>query len=165
MIATPATDKAGLWFAAQEAHGALVGQWLRSTADYVIAIGPFWTTEEQAALTQPLPDETDPLWIVIDAPASVTLARAQADPSRGLPRDPGFHHRTHRRFHDLLPSLPAHRTFDSQALTAEKIAAAIADILGSRRKGSFRTGEYDDDPRPTSPTRIGCLRPHVILDR
>src|SRR5690242_14160277 len=57
MVGPPGAGKAGLWFVAHEAHGALVGQWLRSNVDYVVAVGPFWTAEEQAALTRTLPDD------------------------------------------------------------------------------------------------------------
>jgi hypothetical protein len=132
MVGAPGAGAAGLWFAAHEAHGALVGQWLRSNVDYVVAIGPFWTAEEQAALTRTLPDDVATLWFVIDAPVSVTFPRAQADPGRALSRDPGFHHRAHDRFRKLLPTIPADRTFDSEELGAEQIAAAIADTLGVR---------------------------------
>ena len=60
------------------------------------------------------------------APVSVTLARAQADPSRGLSRDAEFHHAAHRRFRGLLPAIPAELTFDSSASSADEIAATIA---------------------------------------
>jgi hypothetical protein len=130
MVGAPGAGEAGLWFAAHEAHGALVGQWLRSTVDYVVAVGPFYTAAEQAALTRALPDNVDPLWIVIDAPVSVTLPRAQGDPRRGLSRDPAFHHRAHARFRNLLPITPVDLTFNSEELDAEQIATAIADALG-----------------------------------
>ncbi|MDG4830312.1 hypothetical protein O7627_13485 [Solwaraspora sp. WMMD1047] len=130
MVAAPGAGAAGLWPAAHEAHGALVGQWLRSTVDHVVAVGPFHTAEERAALTRPLPDGVSRLWVVVDAPVSVTFPRARADPSRVLSRDPEFHHRAHDRFRTLLPSIPADATFNSAELTADQIAAAIADLLG-----------------------------------
>ena len=102
---------------------------MRSTVDYVVVVGPIYSTEEQAALTRTLPDDAVVLWIVIDAAVSVTLARAQADPRRGLSRDPEFHHAAHGRFRELLPLIPADRTFDSGELGAEQIATAIADEL------------------------------------
>jgi hypothetical protein len=130
MVGTPGAGAAGLWFAAHEAHGALVGQWLRSNVDYVVAVGPFWTAQERAALIRTRPDGVETLWVVIDAPVSVTLPRAQADPGRVVSRDPGFHHRAHERFRKLLPTIPAGPRFDSEELRAEQIAAAIADTLG-----------------------------------
>jgi dephospho-CoA kinase len=130
MVGSPGAAAAGLWFAAHQAHGALVGQWMRSDVDYVVAVGPIYAAEERAALTCTLPDDAAVLWVVIDAPVSVTLARAQADAGRGLSRDPVFHRAAHRRFRQLLPTIPADRTFDSQALRAGQIASAIADLLG-----------------------------------
>ena len=132
MVGPPGAAAAGLWFAAHEAHGALVGQWMRSNADYVVVVGPIYTAKHQAALTSALPDDAAVLWIVIDATVSVTLTRAQADPGRGLSRDPDFHHAAHRRFRKWLPTIPADRTFDSEHLDAEQIAAAITDTLGVR---------------------------------
>jgi hypothetical protein len=130
MVARPGAAEAGLWFAAHEAHGALVGQWMRSSVAYVVVVGPIYTAQEQAALTRALPDEAAVLWAVIDAPVSVTFARAQADSGRGLSRDPDFHHAAHRRFRELLPVIPADRAFNSEEMDAEQIAAAIAVTLG-----------------------------------
>jgi hypothetical protein len=129
-VAAPGAAVAGLWFAAHEAHGALVGQWMRSDVDYVVAVGPFFTAEERAALTRTLPDGAAVLWVVIDAAVSVTLPRAQADPGRGLSPEPEFHHAMHRRFRALLPMIPADLTFDSEKLDADRIAAAIAEAVG-----------------------------------
>jgi hypothetical protein len=130
MVGLPGAAVAGLWFAAHEAHGALVGRWMRSAVDYVVVVGPIYSAEEQAAFTIALPDGAATLWVVIDAPVSVTLARARADPGRGLSRDPDFHYAAHRRFRELLPAIPADRTFDSEDLPADQIAAAIARTLG-----------------------------------
>jgi hypothetical protein len=132
MVGSPGAAAAGLWFAAHEAHGALVGQWMRSDVEYVLVVGPIYTAEEQAALTGALSGGAAVLWVVIDAPVSVTFARAQADPSRGLSRDPEFHHAAHRRFRELLPAIPADRLFNSDELEAERIASAIAGMLGIR---------------------------------
>jgi len=51
MVGWPGAGKAGLWFAAHEAHGALVGQWMRSNVEYVVAVGPFFSAEQRAALS------------------------------------------------------------------------------------------------------------------
>src|SRR3954452_9258210 len=130
MVKAPGAAEAGLWFAAHESHGALIGQWMRSAVDYVVAVGPIYSTDEQAALTRTLPDDAAAVWVVIDAPVSVTLARAQTEPERGLSRDPEFHRAAHQRFRELLPRIPTDKVFDSAELTAEQIAAAVADTLG-----------------------------------
>jgi hypothetical protein len=132
MVAAPGAARTGLWFAAHEAHGALVGQWMRSSVQYVVVVGPIYTAEELAALTRALPDGAAALWVVIDATVAVTFARAQADPGRGLSRDPEFHHAAHRRFRELLPMIHADQAFDSEAMDAEQIAAAIEATMGVR---------------------------------
>ncbi len=129
MVGAPGAAKAGLWFAAHEAHGALVGQWMRSEVEFVVVVGPVYSDEEQSALTRSLPDDASVLWVVIDAPVSVTLSRAQADPGRGLSADPEFHQAAHRRFRQLLPGIPVDATFDSEKLDAETIAAEIMEML------------------------------------
>ena len=125
MVAVPGAAQAGLWFAAHQAHGALVGQWMRSSVDYVVAVGPVYTMKEQSALTHALPEQAAVHWVVIDASVAVTFARAQADLGRGLSREPEFHHTAHRRFRELLPSIPADQAFNSEELSADQIAAAI----------------------------------------
>jgi hypothetical protein len=130
MVAGWGAARAGLWFAAHEAHGALVGQWMRSAADYVVVVGPIYSAAEQAALTRALPAGADPVWVLVEAAVSVTLPRARADPGRGLSRDPDFHRAAHHRFRELRPLIPADRVFDSAELTAGQIAAAVARTLG-----------------------------------
>jgi hypothetical protein len=48
-----------------------------------------------------------------------------------LSRQPAFHHRAHRRFRELLPTILADRTFDPTELDADRIAAEIAKLLGA----------------------------------
>src|SRR5919202_6095781 len=130
MVAGPGAAAAGLWFAAHQAHGALVGAWLQTPVDHVIAVGPIYTPREQAALLEPLPEASAVHWVVIDAPVAVTLARAQSDPGRGLSRDPEFHDHAHQRFRRLLPQIPAAQTFNSAQMSAEQIAGAVLDAIG-----------------------------------
>jgi hypothetical protein len=130
MVAGPGAAAAGLWFAAHQAHGALVGTWMQTPVDVVIAVGPIYTPREQAALLEPLPDASAVHWVLIDAPVAVTLPRAQADPGRGLSREPGFHGEAHQRFRRLLPQVPAAQTFDSAKMSAEQIAEAVLDAIG-----------------------------------
>jgi thymidylate kinase len=129
MVASPGAARAGLWFAAHEAHGAVVGQWMRSSVDVVVAVGPVYTPEEQKALTRTLPDGAPILWVLLDARVEVTFARAQADPTRGLSREPEFHHAAHRRFRELRPAIPADRVFNSEEMDADQMAAAVEAML------------------------------------
>lgn len=131
MVGAPGAAAARLWFAAHQAHGAMVGQWMRSKVEYVVVVGPIYSAAERAALTDHLPDGTAALWVLIHAPVAVTLARVEEDPARGLSRDPAFHRRAHQRFRELMPQIPADLVFDSGELDAERIAAGIADALGA----------------------------------
>jgi hypothetical protein len=130
MVGPPGAADAGLWSAVHDAHGALVGQWLRSAADHVIVVGPVYSAEEQHALTRTVPDGVGTLWVIVEADVTVTLARAQADPTRVRSREPGFHRAAHRRYRELRPGIPADLAFDSGVLAAGEIAAVIADALG-----------------------------------
>lgn len=143
MVREPGAAAAGLWFAAHQAHGALVGQWMRSAVDVVVAIGPIHSIDEQDGLTSALPVGASVLWVLIDAPVSVTFARAQDDPTRGRSRDRAFHHTAHRRYRELLPGIPADLAFDSSVMTAADIAAVIAgelDELPIRTPGRSTAG-------------------------
>jgi thymidylate kinase len=132
MVAAPGAAAAGLWFAAHQAHGALVGTWMQTAVDVVIAVGPIYTSREQAARLEPLPEASAVHWVVIDAPVDVTLARAQAEPGRGRSREPQFHRAAHHRFRQLLHKIPAAQTFDSERMSAEQIAAAVVDAIDFR---------------------------------
>jgi len=130
MVGPPGAAAAGLWFAVHEAHGALVGQWVRADVDLVVAVGPIYTVEERAALVAHLPDAVTPVYVVIDAPVSLTLARALADPGRELSRNPEFHLAAHARFRALLPSIPRDLLLDTSTANVENIARAVETTLG-----------------------------------
>jgi adenylylsulfate kinase-like enzyme len=129
MVAMPGAAAAGLWFAAHEAHGALVGEWMRSSVDVVVVVGPIYSDEEQESFVRTLPDRTAIRWVVIDAPVSVTFDRACSDENRGLSRNREFHHAAHARFRELLPNIPDGLRFDSSELDAGTIADEIAAAL------------------------------------
>src|SRR5882757_4413178 len=118
----------GLWFAAHQAHGALVGQWMRSAVDVVIAVGPIYDRAERDALFGQLPPDARPCRVVIDAPLRVT-----ADTHRGLSRQRAFHESAHARYRSLLPDIPADLTFDSANASAADIATAIFETIGIAR--------------------------------
>lgn len=94
-----------------------------------IKLGPIYSPTEQAALREPLPTGTAAHWVLLDAPVTATLTRAQADLSRGLSRDAAFHHDRYERFRGLRAGIPAAQTFDTQATDADTIALAILTVL------------------------------------
>ena len=103
---------------------------MQTEVDVVIAIGPIYTRREQAALLQSLPHSSAVHWVIIDAPVGVTLARAQADRSRGLSREPAFHREAHQRFRQCLPEIPAGQTFQSDRVGPARIASAALRAIG-----------------------------------
>jgi hypothetical protein len=129
MVTPPGAASIGHWFTAHEAHGALVGQWMKSTIDYIIVVGPLHSLDEQEALTRFLPADPSPLWVVVHAPVAVTLQRAQADATRGRSRDPEFHNAAYARFIKRLPGIPAHLSIDSSKFSPADIVAAIDRLL------------------------------------
>lgn len=132
MVVGSGAAAAGLWFAAHEAHGALVAQWMRSDADVIIAVGPVYTKAEQAALFGGLPNGAHVWRVLIDAPLSVTWERVRDDPQRRLSRQPEFHQRAHERFLSLRPEIPADMVFDSSDLDAPTIGSALFDMIRVR---------------------------------
>jgi hypothetical protein len=129
MVAGPGAAEAGLWFAAHQADGALVGKWMQTPVDVVIAVGPIDTPREQTALLAPLPDASAVHWVVIDAPVAVTLARAQVDPGRGGPGNRSFIARLTSDSVSCCPGSLLARTFDSDGMSAEQIASAVLEAL------------------------------------
>ena len=130
MVAGPGAGAVGLWFAAHQAHGALVGQWMNSAADVVISVGPIYTKAECDALFGQLPPSTQPIRVLIDAPLTATWGRAKDDPQRGASRDRDFHESAHARYRSLLPDIPTDLAFDSGELRAEEIVAQILLAAG-----------------------------------
>ncbi len=129
MVTPPGAASIGHWFTAHEAHGALVGQWMRSSIDYIIVVGPIHSADEQEALMRFLPEDASALWVVVHAPVSVTLPRAQADATRGMSQDPDFHLAAHARFIERLPGIPADLRLDSSKSSPAEISAAIERML------------------------------------
>lgn len=109
--------------------GRLLGSGCARDVDPVVAVGPIYTAEEQAPLTAYLPDTVTAEWVVIDAPVSLTLARALADPGRELSRDPDFHSAAHARFRALLPHIPRNLLLDTSTAGVEDIAQLVEKTL------------------------------------
>ena len=137
MVSGSGAAAGGLWFAAHEAHGALVAQWVQSEVDLVISVGPIYSQAEQYALYGRLTD-TQPLRVVVDAPLAVTWSRVRDDHTRRLSRDREFHFAAHARFRSLLPGIPSDITVDSAEMSADEIAdllyAAVGDRLSTNKE-------------------------------
>jgi hypothetical protein len=126
----PGARRAELWLAAHRAHGALVGQWMQSTVDVVVALGPIYDQDEQQALYGQLPIGGPMCRVLIDAPLATTWRRVSADSSRGGSRQREFHERAHARYRSLVAGVPVDLKFDSSRTSAAEIADAICRAAG-----------------------------------
>jgi thymidylate kinase len=135
MVAGPG-PLGGLWFAAHQAHGALVAQWLLTGVEVVISVGRVYTEAEQDALYGRLPANVRSVRVLIDAPLAVTWERARSDENRRLSRERDFHIAARARFRSLMAGIPADLVFDSADMTAAAIAAVIYEAVGSSGSGS-----------------------------
>lgn len=129
MLSAPLEQFAESWERVRRAHGSLVGAWVRSGIDVVIAHGPIFTPAETEAFEAGLPVGTH-------APDSVdgTLRRGPRSgisrPNAGISRDPQFLHSTYERFDRLLPDIPpCDWSFDTSTVTAAEIVTALETLL------------------------------------
>jgi shikimate kinase len=114
---------------AQVVYGQLVGSWLRQDFD-VIAHGPFFQSEEQAALLHAVPDNVGPRRVLLLATYEVAMERVATDANRKLSKDPQLLRRTYDGVESLVPTLPrSDWTFDSTTTSSLDIVDALADAL------------------------------------
>lgn len=125
MVAGPGAGARGLWFAAHEAHGALVAGWMNSEVDVVIAVGPVYTPGEQQALFRNIPAGVRVCRVLIDASITATWERVTNDHRPGMSGQRAFHEQIHNRYRSLRPLIPADLVFESDQMTAADIASEI----------------------------------------
>lgn len=63
----------------------------------------------------------------------VAFARAQADETRGISRDPAFLTRVYERWADALPTIGADVVVDTGALSVEEAVARLREALAQPR--------------------------------
>ena len=91
------------WACAHRVHAQLVGAWLASDVDVVVDEGTSTTDEVQQVLAA-VPAGIKVFHVVLTADYHRSLARAQADPGRGLSKDPDFLRAAHLSFAQHLPN-------------------------------------------------------------
>jgi len=122
------------WDQARRAHAALIGGWLRSGVDVVLADGPFHDSDENATLLSEVPAGTVTRWCWLDVAYDVARERTLADPTRVLTRDPAFLRRAHERVAGLVAQgAKPTWTFDTAATPLDVIVAAMTDDLAAAR--------------------------------
>lgn len=117
---------------AQIVFGQLVGAWLDQGFD-VIAHGPFFDRDEDAALLHALPDGIEPQRVLLHTTFPVALERVSADPERLLSSFPDVLEATYDRVDELLLTMPtAEWTFDTTDADARTIVDRLAEALLAR---------------------------------
>ncbi len=127
---------AASWRRAQRVHGALVGAWLRSGIDTVIAHGPFFTADDRAALSADTPPSQAARWMLLLASFEVALERVARDTYRNLSKDTEFLRAAYRQFDGLRAEIPpCEWTFDTTRMSADEITSMLAaSLLGDEQR-------------------------------
>jgi hypothetical protein len=121
-LRAPASSWQRSWDQGRRAHAALIGGWLRSGVDVVLADGPFHNRDEITTLLSEVPAATVTRWCWLDVAYDVARERAAADPTRGLSADPAFLRRAHDRVASQADERPTPTwTFDTQATPLQAI--------------------------------------------
>lgn len=125
------------WAWAHEIHCRLVGAWLATPLTTVIAEG-LETPAEIAQLREQIPADTDVVTVLLTADYAAALARAQADPTRGLSRDPEFLARMYRRFERGVADIPRDLQLDTESAPAPDLADRVVALLTARGQEQSR---------------------------
>ncbi|MFD2797663.1 AAA family ATPase [Promicromonospora vindobonensis] len=94
------------WDWAHGIHAQLVGAWLRTGVDIVVDEGTSSPDEVHQVLDQ-VPEGIDAFHVVLTADFDASLARARADPGRGVSKDPAHLRADHDIYARHLPHLPS----------------------------------------------------------
>ncbi|MCA1710720.1 MAG: AAA family ATPase [Actinobacteria bacterium] len=109
--------------------GQLAGAWLRAGCD-VIAHGPFFQSEEEAALLHAVPEGTATHRIRLDSTFETALERVARDPTRDQSKDPGFLRQTYDCVELLLPAMrQPDMVFDTTTTGWQQIVDDLAAAL------------------------------------
>jgi hypothetical protein len=114
-------DDAEVWRAARRAAGAIAGVLLADGRDVVVE-GDFRTAAKRSELAAGLPGAVDARWVTLRAGFEEALRRAQADPTRGLSRDPAF---LRAHYDEDEPGLPDDLVLDTERLSLEACVRAV----------------------------------------
>jgi shikimate kinase len=130
MLHAPLENVEQSWQRARNVHGCLVGEWLSSGVDVVIADGPFYSQSETAALMQCVPTGIAARRVMLLSTYEVALQRVAGDPSRGVSKDPVLLRMLYEEFARELPSIdPCEWTFDTSDCSIDDVVTTIARVL------------------------------------
>lgn len=119
------------WTWALEVHGQVVGAWLATPMRTVIAEGPE-TPSEVDQLMRHVAGDVAILRVLLATRYETARTRTNADPARGISRDPDFLRRMYQRFEEGLPSLAFDLRLDSEQSAPGMLATQIIAVLEER---------------------------------
>jgi hypothetical protein len=118
------------WTLARHGVAALSNAFLNEGVAVVIADGSFNRPNERAAMAQHLHADADPVYETLRVSFGEALRRAQADPTRGISRDPDFLGSYFAAVGPVLATVPAaDLVIDTERMTAVSAAVAIAEHI------------------------------------
>lgn len=121
-----------LWRRAAVAARALIDGWFAAKTDVVVAHGPFFEAEGFDVLLRDLSEDVAVRHVLLRVSYGTALGRVAADDRRGMSKDPEFLRGTHERFAELEQTFPpADYVFDTEGMSAEQIAEAIAAAVST----------------------------------
>jgi len=122
------------WTSAHRIFESVTGQWARSELTCVVAEGS-GSHQEVSRLIQQAPPTAVVVTVVTSAPFEVALARAQADPTRGVSRERSFLSRVYDRWSTEAALIDSDVLLDTNDLdiaqSVERIEAAISSARGA----------------------------------
>lgn len=116
------------WWWAHEVHARTVAAWLATPIGTVVAEGPGSPEEIQLLLSR-VPSGSEVIVVLLVSRYPTALARAQAEPTRGISRDPDFLDREYQRFLKALPDIRYDVRLDSEQGAPSVLADQVVEAL------------------------------------
>jgi chloramphenicol 3-O-phosphotransferase len=120
------------WGAASSIFASVVAQWLAVPMPVVIAEG-IATVPEVATMLAAVPPGVARITVALGVDFEIALARALADPTRGVTRDPAYLRRVHERWATVRDGIAVDLSLDTGERSLEDCVAAIRDAIAARR--------------------------------
>lgn len=136
-IAAMALPTLPSWEDAHEIFGTVTGLWLRTEVTCVIAEGS-GSWDEVSRLLDRAPSEAVTLTVATTAPFEVALARAQADPTRGISKQRDFLAGVYAQWSSELGQGRWEVLLDTDDADVDHGVSRIRAALGSARRGPGR---------------------------
>lgn len=114
--------------------GLVAGEWARTELTCVIAEG-ISSQVEVSNFVAHVPETSALVTVAVTTSFDAALARAQADPTRGVSRDPGFLRARYAEWSREVTRMNADLLLDTSEVAVEQAVWLIADAVGAARPG------------------------------